>query len=72
MGPTRAAYDTDKDLFTLASKVTFMALERKACGLPSRAVEDIFDGINHVRLLLEYRFNELDVSKEEYEEVEKV
>jgi hypothetical protein len=49
-----------------------MALERKACGLPSRAVEDIFDSINHVRLLLEYRFNELDVLKEEYQEVEKV
>jgi hypothetical protein len=72
MGPTTAANDTDKDLFTLAFKVTFMALVRKACGLQSRAVEDICDGINHVRLLLEYRFNELDVSKKEYEEVEKV
>ncbi|PVH67917.1 hypothetical protein DL98DRAFT_542786 [Cadophora sp. DSE1049] len=71
MGPIRAANDTDKDLFTFASKVTFMALERKACGLPSRAVEDIFDGLTHVRRLLEYRFSEL-VSKEEYEEVEKV
>ncbi|KAH6701341.1 hypothetical protein BKA61DRAFT_681536 [Leptodontidium sp. MPI-SDFR-AT-0119] len=71
MGPTRAANDTDKDLFTLASKVTFVALERQACGLSSRAVEDIFDGLTHVRLLLEYRFNELGVLIEEYEEVEK-
>ncbi|PVH68175.1 hypothetical protein DL98DRAFT_599749 [Cadophora sp. DSE1049] len=72
LGPTRAANDTDKDLCTQASKVAFVALARKACGLPSRAVEDIFDGLTHVRLLLEYRFNKLDVSKEEYEEVEKV
>ncbi|KAH6694381.1 S-adenosyl-L-methionine-dependent methyltransferase [Leptodontidium sp. MPI-SDFR-AT-0119] len=72
MGPTRAANDTDKDLFTFASRVTFMALERKACGLSSRAVEDIFDGLTQGRLLLEYRFNELGISKEEYEKVEKL
>jgi len=71
-GLTKAANNTDKDLLTLVSKVTFMALERKACGFPSRAVEDIFDGLTHVRLLLEYRFRKLDVPKEEYEEVEKV
>ena len=71
-GLTNAANSTDKDLLTLVSKVTFMALERKACSFPSRAVEDIFDGLTHVRLLLEYRFRKLDVPKEEYEEVEKV
>ena len=71
-GLTKAANNTDKDLLTLVSKVTFMALERKACSFPSRAVEDIFDGLTHVRLLLEYRFRKLYVSKEEDEAVGKV
>ncbi|KAK0113096.1 hypothetical protein ONS95_014800 [Cadophora gregata] len=70
-GLTKAANNTDKGLLTLISKVTFMALERKACGFPSRAFEDIFDGLTHVRLLLEYRFSKLYVSKKEYEAVGK-
>lgn len=65
----QAANDTDKDLLTLASKVTFMALERKVAGFPSGAVEDFFQGLTQVRRLLEYRFNELGVSIEEYEAV---
>jgi len=72
MGLTIAANDTDKYLSTFASKVTFMALERKACGLPSRVAEDAFGGLNHVRDLLIYRFNHLGASKEDYEAVGKV
>ncbi|CZT52262.1 uncharacterized protein RSE6_13554 [Rhynchosporium secalis] len=48
-----------------------MALARRACGLPSRAVEECLDGLTHVQLLLKYRFDKLDISKDAYEEVEK-
>lgn len=71
-GLTKAANDTDKGLLTLASKVTFMALERKACGFSPGAVEDFFQGLTQVRRVLEYRFNKLGASKEEYETVGKV
>ncbi|KAH7370299.1 hypothetical protein BKA65DRAFT_14138 [Rhexocercosporidium sp. MPI-PUGE-AT-0058] len=53
MGPTRVANDTDEALSTFASKVTFMALEREACALSSKAVDDILAGLAHSRRLLE-------------------
>ncbi|CZT07023.1 uncharacterized protein RAG0_12613 [Rhynchosporium agropyri] len=46
-GPTRAANETDRDLCTLAFNVTFMALTRRACGLPSRAIEECLKGLTH-------------------------
>ncbi|CZS94296.1 uncharacterized protein RCO7_10327 [Rhynchosporium graminicola] len=48
-----------------------MALTRRACGLPSRAVEECLDGLTHIQLLLKYRFDKLDILKDAYEEVEK-
>jgi hypothetical protein len=72
MGPTKVANDMDEALSTFASKVNFMALEREACALSSKAVDDILAGLAHSRRLLEYWLSELGASKEEYEEVEKV
>lgn len=56
----------------MASKVTFMSLEREACGFQSRAVGDVLEGINHTRFVLEQRFDKLLRSNKDYEEVEKV
>ena len=72
IGRSRAANDTDKDLSIFATKITFIVLERKTYGFLLRAVEDVFGSLNYIRDLLEYRFNYLGVSKEEYKVVGKV